>query len=177
MNGSAREPGSERSSERRSLHLSRAAGVVVALCGVWLLVAPFVFLGSQAADRVPVLVNDLTVGAIVGGFALARVGRPVMVRAVAAVNMVAGVWLIAAPFVLGYAGSASAYSDMIVGVVVLVASVVGVQSARRVSSRLVVDRYQGHRQAADSSRSGLILAGVLVVAALTMIAFAVLGTI
>jgi len=93
---------------------------LVVLAGIWEVVASFVlgYMGTTAA-----LWNAVIVGAvlIVLGAWAALSDQEGWDRTLDWVNAVAGLWLIAAPFVLGYTGTAVAlWNDVIVGVVVVV---------------------------------------------------------
>ena len=89
--------------------------------GAWLIVAPFV-LGYSAAR--PYMVNDVVLGAvliacaswILAGLPFSEFGQWV--------QMVASLWLIAAPFALHYGRFSPPYTnDLIVGILALAASV------------------------------------------------------
>ena len=92
-----------------------ASGLNIAL-GAWLAVASFIlgYSGIAAARW-----NDIIVGLIILVLAWARVANPSRMTAASWTNVVLGLWLIAAPFVLGYSGTAAPlWNDIIVGVVV-----------------------------------------------------------
>lgn len=113
------------------------------VAGLWLIIAPFVlgYEGIQAA-----LWNDVLVGIIVAAFAVARVARPLMNPSLSWLNALLGLWLIVAPFVLGYGGAiegealaaegavggaqTALWNDIIVGVIVLVLGAWSALSAR-----------------------------------------------
>ncbi|MBK79856.1 MAG: hypothetical protein CMQ43_02915 [Gammaproteobacteria bacterium] len=100
-----------------------------AVAGVWLVIAPFA-LGYSAVSQA--LWNDLLVGTAVVVLALTRVVSPRHRPALSWVNILLGIWLIVAPFILLYgataptaAGPASATdaatgNDVLVGIIVLV---------------------------------------------------------
>ena len=113
------------------------------VAGLWLIIAPFV-LGYDEIQAA--LWNDIVVGIIVAAFAVARVARPLMNPGLSWINAVLGLWLIVAPFVLGYGrvveaealavegavgGAQTAmWNDIIVGVIILVLGVWSALSAR-----------------------------------------------
>ena len=86
------------------------------VAGLWLLVAAFVlgYAGIAAA-----LWNEILVGAAIAVLAWLRVSNPERMTGLSWTNAVLGVWLIAAPFVLGYAATAAAmWNEVIIGLVV-----------------------------------------------------------
>ncbi|WP_101295524.1 SPW repeat domain-containing protein [Halegenticoccus soli] len=92
-----------------------------ALLGLWLIVAPFIYSTTSAG-----LWNDVIVGALVASigaynYYLTTKGKEVSATGAGA-NTLLGLWMIAAPFVLGVSGAAF-WSDLAVGV--LVASFAG----------------------------------------------------
>ncbi|WP_435100123.1 SPW repeat protein [Arhodomonas sp. AD133] len=86
------------------------------LFGLWMIVSPFV-LGSTAIGGA-VVWNPVIIGIAVAVFAAAVLARPYMWEEW--VNLVLGVWLILAPFVLGFAGMAMAatWNHIIFGVLI-----------------------------------------------------------
>ena len=113
------------------------------VAGLWLIIAPFV-LGYDEIRAA--LWNDVVIGIIVAAFAVARVARPLMNPSLSWINAVLGLWLIVAPFVLGYgrvvevealaaegavgAGQIAMWNDIIVGVIILVLGAWSALSAR-----------------------------------------------
>jgi len=89
--------------------------------GVWLIVAPAVF-GSLATDRVAAA-NDIGLGVLViaaSWWVLAARRAPLYVSGF---QVLCGVWLIVAPFVLRYrAFSQVTWNDVIVGALVVIVS-------------------------------------------------------
>jgi hypothetical protein len=86
-----------------------------AAVGVWLMFAPAVF-GTQgrAAD------SDHLVGALIVTFAVVATAE--VVRAGRFINLIFGVWIIAAPWLLGGAQAAARWNDVIVGAVLILLS-------------------------------------------------------
>ena len=94
-----------------------ASGLNIVL-GVWMIIASFVlgYSGTTIA-----LWNDIIVGVIILLLAWSRVANPDRMTAESWINAVLGLWLIAAPFILGYsAATAALWNSIIVGVVVAV---------------------------------------------------------
>jgi len=88
------------------------------VAGIWLILAPFI-LGYSAVTGA--LWNDILVGLAITGLAWARVAKPLENEAASWTNAVLGVWLLAAPFALGYTATAAAmWNDIVVGLVVVV---------------------------------------------------------
>lgn len=87
------------------------------LAGIWLVLAPFVLQLDVAAARW----NDVLIGLAVLILALVRERKPLRSRAVSWINMVLGVWLVLAPFVLGYGDARTAAgNDVVVGIIIVV---------------------------------------------------------
>lgn len=86
------------------------------VAGLWLLIAAFVlgYAGIAAA-----LWNEILVGAAIAVLAWLRVSNPTQRAGLSWTNVVLGLWLIGAPFILGYAGTAAAmWNEVIIGLVV-----------------------------------------------------------
>jgi hypothetical protein len=99
------------------------------LAGIWLIIAPFV-LGYSGAG--PALWNDIMLGIVVGTIAL--VGSFTAPRLASLANLATGVWLIIAPFAIGYGGSkavTSAWNDIILGAIVGLVSLGALGMSRR----------------------------------------------
>lgn len=85
------------------------------LSGVWLVIAPFV-LGYQSQTA---LWNDVILGVIVGSIGIIRTFSPSRSTTwLSWSNFVLGLWLIIAPFILGYARTTPRTNDVILGVIV-----------------------------------------------------------
>lgn len=107
--GTSRTPGKDYG------NVKSASGFVM-LAGIWLLLAPFVL---DHGKRPAAMWNEVVVGAIVLVLAAVRVARPDRFIGLSWVNLFAGLWLIAAPFVCGYSDVARAmWNDIIVGIVI-----------------------------------------------------------
>lgn len=120
----------------------RGASGFVMLAGIWLLVAPFV-LGH--GDRPAAMWNEVVVGAIVLVIGGVRVANPERFVGLSWVNLIAGLWLIAAPFVCGYSDVARAmWNDIVVGIVI---AAMAAASASMTSS---LRRYHGFREGPTS---------------------------
>lgn len=93
----------------------RTASGINAILGAWLIVAAFVVAESQSAYW-----NDLVVGILVLILAATRLSKPTAgTKPASWTNAGIGVWLIAAPFVLGYVADGERWNDIIVGILLL----------------------------------------------------------
>lgn len=97
------------------MYASTASWINV-LAGIWLIFAPFV-LGYTQPNAVT---NDIILGIVIGILALIRVFSPLRSTWLSIINILLGLWLIAAPFVLGYTNSTPFWNDIIVGIIVAV---------------------------------------------------------
>lgn len=84
------------------------------IAGIWLIIAPFIFGFSNPTART----NEIWLGFIVGILALIRAFTPLRSIWLSWVNLIAGIWLIISPFVLGYANTSSSANDIILGIIV-----------------------------------------------------------
>jgi len=99
------------------LQRARYASAANVVAGLWLIAAPFVlnFGGSDVA-----MWNSIIVGAAVAVIALVRASDPDHRVGMSWANVVLGLWLIAAPFVLAYNTVSDAQINSIVmGVIVI----------------------------------------------------------
>ena len=91
------------------------ASWLMVIAGVWLLVAPFI-LGYILPEA---RTNDMLAGAIIGILGLVRAYYPARTAWASTVNLLAGLWLLAAPFVIGYVTDAARLNDIILGIIVV----------------------------------------------------------
>ena len=84
------------------------------IAGLWLVLAPFI-LNYTGSPRV----NDIVVGLIVAVVGVIRTLAVERTAWISWVNIILGIWLIVAPFFLGYSGVSSAlWNDVILGIIV-----------------------------------------------------------
>ncbi len=100
------------------------------LVGIWLVIAPFAL---ATAGVVSVwAANDVVLGVLLIGFSwwiLSAIAPPM---GAAWFEMLCGVWLIVAPFVLRYSGTAAAlWNDLACGIVAIIVAVVVAQTMTR----------------------------------------------
>lgn len=88
------------------------------IAAIWLVLSPFIlgFGGTALAT------NAIVVGIVVGVLALIRVFSPLSTGWLSWINAIAGLWLIIAPFSIGYLGLAALWNSLILGLIVLVLS-------------------------------------------------------
>src|SRR5262249_31227825 len=105
----------------RHLHPG-GASILNVLAGVWLIISPFV-LHSTAAPLA--LWNTVVVGVIVVVCAASRAISPTFNVGFSWVNLVLGVWLVIAPFLMGYTGTPAALWNNLVGGAVIAILAIG----------------------------------------------------
>lgn len=98
--------------------------------GIWLVAAPFVLTYTVASGA---LWNDVVCGVLIVILAGIRRSNILHNVGLSYFNAGIGVWLIVAPFVLGYIDKAAFWNDIIVGLLVLI---VGIWSASATKSAL-----------------------------------------
>lgn len=87
--------------------------IVNTILGLWLMVAPGVFQYSQAASD-----NGHIAGPIIVTFSIVAIWEAT--RVVRKWNFPVAIWLLGAPWILGYESTTAIISDMGVGVLVLI---------------------------------------------------------
>jgi hypothetical protein len=92
--------------------------------GVWLMVAPAVLAYADLAART----NDRIVGPIVAGSAFVAIWQ--LMRPLRWIGIIVGVWLLAAPWILGY-GTAPTINSTIVGLLLAVLALLGAKTGKR----------------------------------------------
>jgi SPW repeat len=84
------------------------------LLGTWLVLTPFFGIGGFSDIAA---FNSYLIGAAVAAFAIAALARPLLWEEY--INLSLGVWLIAAPFILGFAAQAGpTLNQVIVGLLI-----------------------------------------------------------
>ncbi len=105
------------------------ASAINILLGIWLIIAPFV-LGYARLDAAET--NDIVVGILVAIIAAIRSFGAFTQPGWSWVNVLLGIWLIIAPFVLGYSGNATPlWNDIILGIVIAILAWTSAASTRR----------------------------------------------
>ena len=85
------------------------------LVGLWLIFAPFILGYSDIGSATG---NDIIVGILVALASGVRLFTNFRARWLAWVNVVLGIWLILAPFILGYPATTPRINDIIVGIII-----------------------------------------------------------
>ncbi|MCW8195954.1 SPW repeat protein [Proteobacteria bacterium 005FR1] len=104
------------------------------LAGLWLVLAPW-FLGYPRAYAA--MWNDTAVGVLVLLLALIRAIAPTRFVGISRANMLLGLWLIVAPFVLDYGRGGlvfdhvATWNDIVLGIVVIVSAWLSAEVTRR----------------------------------------------
>lgn len=108
---------------------------MVFLAGIWLIIAPFSLDYRNTGGGFDGYWNDVVIGVALAVVALVRIALPFATAPLGLVNVLLGLWLIVAPFVLAYNTGADAtqatVNDMVVGAVVAVLAAVSWFAARR----------------------------------------------
>jgi len=97
------------------------AQVINAFLGTWLMASP-AFFNYQGTGRT----NDLIIGPVAATFAIIAVWE--VTRVVGKVNVMLGVWLVVAPWVLGYGNVTPVINDSIVGVTLIAMAMTPVET-------------------------------------------------
>jgi hypothetical protein len=109
-------------------NVSTASGLTL-IAGIWLIVSPFI-LGY--ADVQHALGNDMIVGGVVAILAALRLGAKAETAWAGWMDVLLGVWLIVAPFVLGYTARPNAlWNNVILGAVIAALAVWSAASTPR----------------------------------------------
>lgn len=87
--------------------------IINTILGLWLMIAPGIFQYSSAAAD-----NGHIAGPIIVTFSIVAIWEAT--RVVRKWNLPVGIWLLAAPWILGYDNTIAIISDMGVGVLVLI---------------------------------------------------------
>lgn len=107
--------------------------------GAWLLVAPFALSYSTTGVGFRAYWNDVLVGIAVIAVAAPQIAAPGRLPALPPAGALLGVWLAAAPFVLGYAAAGgaphAAANDVVVGVLLVLLVLLGRSLGRRLPER------------------------------------------
>ncbi len=104
------------------------------ILGLWLIVSPFALKYSHVAGAVP---EDVILGILIAAFSLWMAATYEAPSGPAWLVVLFGIWVIIAPFVLGYSGQLASRvgNDVIVGIVVLVLALVRAVGVGRPTTR------------------------------------------
>jgi hypothetical protein len=118
---------------------SHAPAALVLLGGLWFIVSRLVFTFPMGGIGPRGVLNGIVIGAAIVLIALVRLVTPASSPWLTAVSLVLGAWMIASPWVFGYAhfgtGSRLVWSDIITGAIVVLASLFSWASGATRSAR------------------------------------------
>ncbi|HJT81521.1 MAG TPA: SPW repeat protein [Chthoniobacterales bacterium] len=100
------------------------ARILSAAAGIWVMAAPAVLNSSASAAT-----NDRIIGPVVASFSIIAMWQ--VTRSLRWLNLPLGVWLVMAPFALGYISTAAGWNSVGIGIVVAVLSFVPGSSKHR----------------------------------------------
>jgi SPW repeat len=107
------------------------------ILGLWLIIAPFALKYAGLAH--PAAVEDVVMGIIVAAFSWWMLASALPMMGQAWFEMLCGIWVAIAPFVIGYSGLAVARTnDVWVGIVVLVVAIVAAIGIGQTSTRRTI---------------------------------------
>jgi len=96
---------------------ARTASGINILLGIWLLVSPWVF--DYHSMGTPALLNSVFVGALIAILAASRLASLRTSTGLSAVNLILALWIMASPWVCGYAANrGGVWDNVILGVVI-----------------------------------------------------------
>jgi hypothetical protein len=130
--GSHEPPEIQGSFGRFGMKTAKTLGWLTGVVGVWEILAPFIIgysnVGGATADAI-------ILGILLAGFGLwVGLGKAAgTVRTLSWINALLGLWVLLAPFILGYSGKSggATWNDVIVGVVVIILEVWGASAAKK----------------------------------------------
>jgi hypothetical protein len=98
--------------------------ILSTIAGIWLMVAPSVLsVGEIAAN------NDHITGPVIASFAIIAFSQ--CTAAVLKFNLPLGIWLLLAPWILGYENNSAIMNDMATGVLVIIFSLIKIKTTKR----------------------------------------------
>ncbi len=119
---------------------TNVASVINILAGLWLIASPWIYAGSRAVQGLPGGAapigawNSVIVGIVVALFAVIRLSSGAATAPLSWVNAALGAWMIAAPWVIGYAGDpVRTWNSVIVGIIVLIMAIISATAGEAVS--------------------------------------------
>ena len=99
--------------EQAQTNTSRSISIINLILGAWLVVSPY-FMGYQTGQS---MWNQTIFGVIIALFAIWRLAAP-MAHWASWINVISAVWLIIAPFTLGYTADAAFWNEIVVAIIV-----------------------------------------------------------
>ena len=120
------------------------ASALVFIAGIWLIIAPFSLDYRNTGGDFNGYWNDVVIGVALAAVALVRIVSPVATAPLSVINVLLGMWLIIAPFILGYNdgsdAAAATVNDIVVGLIVVVLAAVSLLSGRSAHHARNVER-------------------------------------
>ncbi len=112
----------------------RWASRINCILGLWLIISPFVLKYSHVTGAVP---EDVILGLLIAAFSLWMAATYEAPAGPAWLVVLFGIWVVIAPFVLGYSPqmASAVANDIIVGIVVLVLALVRAVGVGRPTTR------------------------------------------
>lgn len=101
--------------EEQAKTTAQGLGVISLILGIWLIVSPFML----SYDTGSAMNDTVVLGIIVSILSIIRLAAPSQ-RWAGWLNILAGLWLIIAPFIFSFDGAVTYWNDIIVGVVLAV---------------------------------------------------------
>ncbi len=102
-----------------------AGGIINFLAGIWLILAPFILAYSSVRSA---LWNDIILGALILVFAAVGMSAN-NISWSRWLNLLFGIWVFFAPFILSYSATGRAlWNDIILGLIVVIMSLFGSRS-------------------------------------------------
>ncbi len=99
------------------------------MAGLWLAVSPWLF---HYEDNLAALWGSVLAGMVVIGLAAARYYRPKGSPVLSWLNLAVALWVIATPWIFGFAGNVvAAWDKVMVGLALAVIAGIGAMTARR----------------------------------------------
>lgn len=99
--------------------ISWASGINL-IAGIWLFISAWAVTSMMGASRS----NDLIFGIIVFVLSWIRMANRSRAGVASWLNVLCGIWLIIAPFALGYQGGGQTWNSVVVGIIVAVLGIV-----------------------------------------------------
>lgn len=104
--------------DAHEVNTTRSLSIINFILGIWLIISPFILNYSTRA-----IWNSVVFGALILIFAAIRWTAPRLTGS-SWYNLIFGLWLIVAPFVLNYTHTAAFWNEIIVGIIVAVLAAV-----------------------------------------------------
>ena len=110
-----------------AINQAKTASGINLLAGIWLIMAPFLLGYSDFAEPTW---NDVLVGVAVVIVAGVKLSKPLSAAGISWVNVILGVWLIVAPFVLSYEAQNAMWNDIVLGCIIAIFGIWSAVAAR-----------------------------------------------